>query len=66
MKSLFTNKDIYTPKAVEFQREVEKFWNPIMQEWAKKGYSTRDMEHIADATIRFQGAMFRLKRRLDD
>lgn len=51
MKTLFEEDGRYSPLALHILREIIKATKPIIKGYAAKGYSIREISHIAQASI---------------
>ena len=64
MKTLFNKYEAYNNKGGEFQDELQKVIDPIMEKWVRKGYSTLNMENIAMSVVSMSLCVERMKRGL--
>lgn len=51
MKTLFEEDERYSPLGLHFLREITKAVKPIIKGYAAKGYSIREISHIAQSAI---------------
>lgn len=51
MKTLYGEDSRYTVDALSLLQDVTKTIKPIMKQYADKGYSIRDISHVAQAAI---------------
>ena len=54
-KSLFIkegiNRDRYTQQAIDMDTELRNAIKPILEKYARQGYSIRELAHIANTSI---------------
>lgn len=51
MKSLYDKKDRYTEEALHLDNETCRLLFPLMREYAKLGYSAREIAHVVTNAI---------------
>jgi hypothetical protein len=51
MKSLFDENDRWTPEANRLTMEVRHLLEPLFKQWAKDGYSVREISHIIGVEV---------------
>ena len=51
MKKLFKEDETYSWEALEIGNEVREILSPVIEKYANKGYSIRDLEYVAKAEI---------------
>lgn len=61
-KSLFNEYEAYTPIGGELSDKIYKLLDPIVKEWANKGYSVKDIEAIVIDNISVISAIERATR----
>lgn len=52
-KSLFGECERWTIVGSDLDREINAALRPIMEKWAKQGYSIREISHIAQGAVMY-------------
>jgi hypothetical protein len=53
MISLFDREENFTWQAMDIEREIESLLEPIVEKYARFGYSTRELEYIINGAAGF-------------